>query len=296
MDRAPIYQMDEGRALAVLESSLYPGAAHDSIRMVLSWAQARGVDPMDKPCHIVPMWDSKTERMRDVIMPSVDYYRQKAESTGEYLGLSDTEYGQTKTLQVGEFSIDYPEWAKVIVRRLVHGHVAEFPAKVFWLETYATKKRDTKVPNAMWQKRPFGQLEKCAEALALRRAFPKLCGGPTAEEMAGKTLDVDAIEVEPVRVLQPTVKAEPPKSEASKTESAPPPASGEPVPPPTGTHGRQEAGGADPVLTEGERAYITKKLKDASIKPEEFREQWGPLAEIQKSQFTDLKAWIKERA
>ena len=43
----------------------------------------------------------------------------------------------------------------------------------------------------MWSNRPIGQLEKCAEAGALRRAFPEEIGNAlTAEEMEGQhTLD-----------------------------------------------------------------------------------------------------------
>ena len=43
----------------------------------------------------------------------------------------------------------------------------------------------------MWANRPVGQLEKCAEAGALRRAFPEEIGNAlTAEEMDGqRTLD-----------------------------------------------------------------------------------------------------------
>src|SRR5256885_16005138 len=46
---------------------------------------------------------------------------------------------------------------------------------------------DTDVPNEMWSNRPVGQLEKCAEAGALRRAFPEEIGNAlTAEEMEGQ--------------------------------------------------------------------------------------------------------------
>lgn len=51
-----------------LRTSLYPGAAESSIDMVLAYCAAAGLDPMQKPVHIVPMWDSKARSMRDVTL------------------------------------------------------------------------------------------------------------------------------------------------------------------------------------------------------------------------------------
>ena len=51
--------MSEQDVLNVLKSSLYPGAADGSVKMVLAYCQASGLDPMQKPVHIVPIWDSK---------------------------------------------------------------------------------------------------------------------------------------------------------------------------------------------------------------------------------------------
>lgn len=299
----PIFKMEQSRALQVLKSSLFPGAADQSVLMVLGWCEARGVDPMDKPCHIVPMWDSKTDAYRDVIMPSVDYYRQKAESTGEYVGLSDTEYGPDKTEKLGEVEITYPTWARVVVRRIVQGHIAEFPAKVFWKEAYATQKKSVLDPNAMWRKRPYGQLEKCAEALALRRAFPILCGGPTAEELAGKTID-DATTIEG-EIVTKTVTVEQPRS----TRQTEPPAHQQPAssahadspgqsPPSAGAAPTRHANGdaAQRPISEGAKNTLLRRLKATARTEIDACAKFG-VAKIDDMTFDQFQAamkWLNE--
>lgn len=189
---------------SALKSSLYPGATDDSVDMVLAYCKAAKLDPMTKPVHIVPIWipEKKVDGrvvssagMRDVVMPGIELYRTKAHRTGEYAGQDEAEFGPTVAEKLGGVDARYPEWCRVTVYRIVADQRVPYSAKVYWLETYATAKRDTEAPNAMWKKRPFGQLEKCAEALALRKAFPEAVGAqPTAEEMEGKSLHVDSVE------------------------------------------------------------------------------------------------------
>ena len=73
------------------------------------------------------------------------------------------------------------------------GAIAEFSAVERWTENYATQKRDSLAPNAMWLKRPYGQIAKCAEAQALRKAWPEIGSEPTAEEMEGKEIIINEI-------------------------------------------------------------------------------------------------------
>lgn len=198
---------------SALKSSLYPGASDASVDMVLAYCKAAGLDPMTKPVHIVPMSVTvgKDERgyakkeMRDVVMPGIGLYRINAARTEAYAGCSDPEFGPMKTMLVAtEYWADgpngkrvkkagqpvefaYPEWCRITVTRIVEGVAREFSAKEYWIENYATAGNDTDAPNAMWKKRPFGQLAKCTEAQALRKAFPEAVGSqPTADEMEGK--------------------------------------------------------------------------------------------------------------
>ena len=184
--------MQEDELIGVLQSSLYPGAAIPSIKMVLGYCRAAGLDPMQKPVHIVPMWDSKAGAMRDVVMPGIGLYRTQAARSGQYAGVTDSEFGPDITESIGGTEITYPQWCRVAVKRaLPNGQIVEFAAKEFWKENYAIKggKEKSIAPNAMWQKRPYGQIAKCAEAQALRKAFPEFGAAPTADEMEGREFE-----------------------------------------------------------------------------------------------------------
>lgn len=189
---------------SALKNSLYTGAKDESIKMVLDYCKAAKLDPMQKPVHIVPMnvKNSLTGRYeyKDVVMPGVGLYRIQAARSNQYAGVSEPEFGEDVTCNLGGVDITYPKWCKVTVKKLVNNIIVEFTAKEYWLENYATKKdpntkKDTPTPNSMWQKRPYGQIAKCAEAQALRKAFPEIISQHvTAEEMEGK--DINDLEIE----------------------------------------------------------------------------------------------------
>jgi phage recombination protein Bet len=203
--------LQEADLLNVLASSLYPGAALDSIRLVLGYCKAAGFDPMQKPVHIVPMWDGKAKQMRDVVMPGIGLYRTQAARSG-CAGVTEPEFGPDVTEKIGGVEVTYPQWCRVTVkRRQATGDVDEFTAKEFWRENYAVKGGAEKsiAPNAMWQKRPYGQLAKCAEAQALRKAFPEVGSQPAAEEMEGKAIEGEVIDASTGEVIG-AAKSEPP--------------------------------------------------------------------------------------
>lgn len=194
--------MSEAALVEVLSSSLYPGAEKNSVVMVLAYCQAAHLDPMLKPVHIVPIWNSKTKKMQDTVMPGIGLYRIQAARTGQYAGISEPEYGPPVTAKLSGVEVTYPEWCRVTVKRqMSNGLVAEYTANERWLENYATASKDTAAPNAMWKRRAFAQLAKCAEAQALRKAFPEVGSAPTADEMEGKAFE------EPVRDVSPRQQA-----------------------------------------------------------------------------------------
>ena len=183
--------------MQVLQSSLYPGAEPASIKMVLGYCKAAGLDPMRKPVHIVPMWDSKARKTRDVTMPGIGLYRTDAARTGEHVGTDEPVFGPMVEYDLSGTKVTVPEWCKVTVYRLKNGLKCAYTATEYWIENYATASKDTTAPNTMWRKRGRGQLAKCTEAQALRKGFPEVGNQPTADEMEGKVMDMGQAEVVP---------------------------------------------------------------------------------------------------
>lgn len=179
--------------MAVLRSSLYPGIEDKYIDLVLSYCKAHKIDPLLKPVHLVPMsvQDKKTGKYNNVVtlMAGINLYRIKADMTGLYAGITEPIFGPMVETEINGVIFKHPEWCKIAVKKIVNGIICEFWATEYWDENYATKSKSDSTPNYMWQKRYRGQLAKCAEAQALRKAFPGIVpSAPTYEEMQGKVI------------------------------------------------------------------------------------------------------------
>lgn len=185
-------------------STIYPGAKADSVLMAVDYCKARQLDIMLKPVHLVPMQvkDAQTgqKSWRDVPMPGIGMYRIQASRSGDEAGHDEPEFGPTIEHEFDgsdwngnpvKVKVRYPEWCKYTVYKVVNGSRVPYTAKEFWLENYAQQSAKSEAPNAMWKKRPFAQLAKCAEAQALRKGWPEIGQQPTAEEMEGKHFEKD---------------------------------------------------------------------------------------------------------
>lgn len=191
----------------VLVEVTYPGAKSvEAVIMALGYCQKRGLDPFKKPVHIVPVWSSEKKGYIETIWPGISELRTTATRTGIYAGLDGAVFGQdiTETFKDStkgndgydrkEITVTYPEWCSITVYKIVAGQRCAFPGpRIFYKEAYGRLGKSL-LPNDMWAKRPRGQLEKCAEAAALRRAFPEEIGNEySAEEMEGQIIDHEPV-------------------------------------------------------------------------------------------------------
>lgn len=158
--------------MQIVRDAFAPTASPIEFMVMWAGAKSRGLDPVKKQIHFVKRWDDM--RGCDVwsSQVSIDGFRAIAEATGKYDGQDEPEFSRDPE--------DKSLVAKVRVYRKDVGRA--FVGVAMWPEFAQTKKNGD--PVFMWKKMPFHMLAKCAEALALRKAFPEqLSGLYTPDEM-----------------------------------------------------------------------------------------------------------------
>ncbi len=153
--------------IEMLRSTVAKGATDEQLRLFLLVAQRSGLDPFSRQIHFVK------RGMSGMIQTGIDGYRAIASRTGQHAGTDDA-------LFIDESG--FPKSATVTVYRMIGGERCPFTATARW-EEYKQEYNGKLV--GLWEKMPFQMLAKCAESLALRKAFPnELSGLYTHEEMA----------------------------------------------------------------------------------------------------------------
>jgi phage recombination protein Bet len=159
-----------------------------------------GLDPFARQIYMIgrntknprtQQWETKY-----TIQTGIDGYRLIAARTGDHMGTDDATY--SKDPLTGELV------ATVTVYKFVHGKRVPYTSSARWgayVQMMKDKQTGKQVPNGMWAQRGPEQLAKCAEALALRKAFPQdLSGIYTAEEMSAELTTDDALSAESITV------------------------------------------------------------------------------------------------
>jgi phage recombination protein Bet len=193
--------------LDLLKKTVATGLDDNEFKLLIEVAQGTGLNLFQRQIYGIKRGGKMT------IQTGIDGYRLVAARTGRHAGTSDAEFDS----QDGQ----HPRSARVTVKKVMpNGFVADFTATARWSE-YVQEQ------SPMWRKMPYLMLSKCAEALALRKAFPaELSGVYTAEEM----MQADEVKTIPVvvdqgsgRVIGPKFETEAPALDSAIIQDQAPP-------------------------------------------------------------------------
>ena len=228
-DELQAYDFDASK-LDLIKRTVAKGATQDEFELFLHACKRTGLDPLMKQIHAIKRWSAADQRETMAIQTGIDGYRLVAERTGKYAGNDDPVFEEKNALATS------PIKATVTVWKMVDGQRCAFTASARW-EEYVQKKKDGEI-TSFWKRMPYGQLAKCAEALALRKAFPaELSGVYTHEEMQQAD--------NPSGTIVPQIPQVRPRSEATILES------------------RQEDKAVAPALGESQPTLQTAERPDA---------------------------------
>lgn len=156
--------------LALVRQTVAKGTTPEQFKLFIEVCKYHGLNPFARQIYAVVRGNQMT------IQTSIDGYRLLAERSGKYAGQIGPEWcgddGMWKDVWLSDKP---PVAARIGVLR-----------KDFAQPTWGVAKYKSYVQTAgtIWQKMPDTMLAKCAEALALRKAFPaEMSGIYTKEEM-----------------------------------------------------------------------------------------------------------------
>ena len=168
----------------LIKRTVAEGCTDDELKLFLYQCERTKLDPLSRQIHMIKRGNKAT------IQTGIDGYRAIAERAGNYAGNDEYLFDGSKTeYECMASGKKRPEVATACIRKIVKAVVCEFKASASWNE-YCPKE------SFMWNKMPYLMLGKCAEALALRKAFHNdLSGIYTDDEMAQADVVVGNIEV-----------------------------------------------------------------------------------------------------
>lgn len=177
-----------GAQLALVRKTVAADCNETEFDLFMAVAQSKGLDPFTKQISAIVFNKDKADKRKMAIITTIDGFRVIAERTGAYRP-DDEEPEFTYDPDMKGHPLNPLGLVKAKVKVFKDGHPApgvayweEFaPIKDEWAENEQGKWRPTGKQTldtgGNWGKMPRVMLAKCAEAQALRKAFPERLSG-----------------------------------------------------------------------------------------------------------------------
>jgi phage recombination protein Bet len=156
------------KKIDLIKRTICKGATDDELQLFIQTCNKTGLDPFMRQIFSVKRWDSSEKREVMTIQTGIDGYRLIADRTGRYAPGQNPEFGYDKQGNL-RFAKSY------VKKKTSDGTWHEVSAIAFWDE-YVQKTKQGEATH-FWKSKGHIMLSKCAEMLALRRAFPAELSG-----------------------------------------------------------------------------------------------------------------------
>ena len=188
----------------LIKDMYFKGSSNEEFMMFIHVCKKTGLDPAMRQIFPVKRWDNKLGKETMTIQTGIDGYRLIAERTGRYAPGREPAYQYDNGKLVSATAY--------VKKQTADGTWHEIASTAFYdeyVQTFTDKKTGQKKPTQFWQNMQHNQLAKCAEALALRKAFPgDLSGIYTQEEMQQADREEVACHQQPAPVAIETITSE----------------------------------------------------------------------------------------